>query len=115
MNKTSKILLILLVVVSVILSLFIYNSCNKKEVIIDDTDKIIETIDSLQIVDDNLQLQKDSIRERIDTVIKKIKENSDKHEKIANDIIINSPSDDYLFFSEYIRVNKERLDSMYNL
>lgn len=115
MNKGDKIALIF---IGLIALMCLYNGLtNKKPTsnLFYDQEYFQHKIDSLNNTINDLQLQKDSVQERIDTVVVKIKENSDKHEKIANDIVHNAPSDDYLFFSEYIRNNSTRLDSLYNL
>jgi peptidoglycan hydrolase CwlO-like protein len=74
----------------------------------------VEQIDSIESALDDLQVKKDSTNSQIEAIVIKIKENSDKYEKVSNTIINNTPTDDYLFFSNYINSNKSRLDSLYN-
>lgn len=105
----------LLLVIGIVALIWIYKACTSDNKIVFDPKEYIEKIDSLNKTIKVLESKKDSIQERVDTVVVKIKENSDKHEKMANIVVNNAPSDDYLFFSEYIRNNSTRLDSLYNL
>lgn len=111
----SNIIKTILIIIGIVVLFLCYKACTSNSKIVFDPKEYIEKIDSLNHTIDILQTKKDSVQERIDTVVIKIKENSDKHEKIANYIVNNTPSDDYLFFSEYIRDNSARLDSIYNL
>lgn len=111
----SNIIKTILIIIGIVALFFCYKACTTDSKIVFDPKEYIEKIDSLNKTIKVLESKKDSVQERVDTVVVKIKENSDKHEKMANTVVNNAPSDDYLFFSEYIRDNSERLDSLYNL
>lgn len=77
--------------------------------------KYTNKIDSLEVELNYWKLKKDSINNIIDTVNTNIYYIEKDYEKVRDNIINNSISDDYLFFTDYLRKNKERLDSINNL
>ena len=82
---------------------------------IPDTKEYIEKIDSLESEISILQSKKDSIDTVIDTVYVRIENNNKRYEENSNTVVNNSTSDNYLFFTDYIKRNKSRLDSIHNL
>ena len=82
---------------------------------IPDTKEYIEKIDSLESEISILQSKKDSIDIIMDTIYVRIENNNKRYEENSNIIINNSTNDNYLFFTDYIRRNKSRLDSIHNL
>ena len=79
-----------------------------------DTSKYINKIDSLELEISNLEVKKDSIDKEIDTVFVELKVIEKEYEEKYIDILNNNTSDDYIFFSDYIKRNRERLDSINN-
>lgn len=71
-----------------------------------------ERIDSLEL--STLRQTRDSVRSSIDTITIKISDNEKNYEEIRDIILSNSVNDDYVFFTEYLKQNKERLDSIDN-
>lgn len=89
--------------------------CIKKEKCnIINTNEYINKIDSLQTEINNISILKDSIDQKIDTVTITIEKIHIEYEKDYNNIINNNTSEDYMFFLNYIRNNKSRLDSINN-
>ena len=80
-----------------------------------DVSEYTEKIDSLQSEIDSISVLKDSVDQRIDTIIITIEKTHIKYEKDRNIILSNTTSEDYVFFLEYLRSNKARLDSINNL
>ena len=80
-----------------------------------DVSKYVEKIDSLQFQIDSISTLRDSVDQRIDTVTITIKKTHIRYEKDRNTILNNTTSEDYVFFLDYIRSNKARLDSINNL
>lgn len=74
----------------------------------------INKINSLQSEIDSITTLRDSIDRRIDTVTVTIEKTHIQYEKDYTTIINNTTSEDYVFFLEYIRSNKARLDSINN-
>ena len=68
-------------------------------------------VDSLETVVKTLEQKRDTIRERIDTTIIKIKENEKYYKEVVNNIVTNNTDDDYIFFINYLKSNRERYDS----
>ena len=68
---------------------------------------------------DSIYLIRDSIVKEIDTIYYQLEENNSKYEEDLNTIISNTVSEDYIFFRDYIKSNRSRLDSiqtnLYNL
>ena len=60
-------------------------------------------IDSLEQKVIYLQNKKDSIKDIIDSIDKEIKINSNNYEENLNNVISQSPTDDSVFISDYIR------------
>lgn len=73
-----------------------------------------EKIDSLGLELNALKQIRDSIRSSIDTITIEINNNKESYEETRDIILSNSVDDDYLFFTDYLRKNKERLDSINN-
>lgn len=99
---------IIVCVITVVLTSIIVNKCGHSITI--DTSKI----DSLQTIVDSLSNKKDSIDLRMDTVIVKIEKVKIKYEELTRTINTNSTDSNYKFFSEYIKKNSKRLDSISN-
>ena len=105
----------ILIVLGIIAAILLYRAYSTDSKIVLDPKELIDKVDSLNKKVNVLQEKKDSTKTRIDTLVVRIKENNIKHEKISNTIVSNTPTDDYLFFTEYINSNSSRLDSIYNL
>lgn len=102
MKKIGVILLILSLSINIILGLLVF----KKSPSIDSTQS---RVDSLEREISEAQVHKDSVGRKIDTIEiiqEKIKV---QYEKDRNTIINNNTSDDYLFFTNYLK----RYDSLY--
>lgn len=93
----------------VMLNIFIvYRACTREKT--EDVNEYITKIDSLEAELAKIENKKDSINKEIDTVYIKLKVVEKEYEEKYNDILFNSTSDDYLFFTEYV----ERYDSINN-
>lgn len=103
MNKNSIPVIIGLVLAAIALGI-VANKCNN-----DKTEVGIPTsVDSLQ--------NQVVIKEReIDTIYIQLKNLDTNYKKVIDSVIANDPSDDVLFFIEYIGSQRARLDSMYNV
>lgn len=101
-----------LVIVIILQGYFLFKPANNT---ISDSTEYIERIDSLESEIDSLINIREDIIERVDTIYVKLNNISSEHEKDVDIIVNNDVSEDYSFFLEYIRNNKSRLDSMYNL
>lgn len=101
-----------LAIVIILQGYFLFKS---EKTTISDSTEYIERIDSLELEIDSLSNIRDSIIERVDTIYVKLNNISSEHEKNVDIIVNNDVSEDYSFFLEYIRSNKSRLDSLYNL
>lgn len=83
----------------------ICNRCNNK------TEVEINTLPSV----DSLQ-ERIVVKEReIDTIYIQLKNLDTNYKKVIDSVIANDPSDDVLFFIEYIGSQRNRLDSTYNI
>lgn len=111
MQKGIKIILIISLILNVLLGYILINKTKKSEYNINEYNS---RIDSLESVLSSIDNKRDSVRIKIDSVYINLGNVKEEYEKISNDIITNNVSDDYLFFTEYLRKNKARLDSMYN-
>lgn len=111
MQKVWKIISIFSIIANIALCLIVFRP-NEAE---HSTKEYINKIDSLELVLLSIRNERDSVRDRIDTVYANLNETERDYEEIRNVIISNSTSDDYLFFTEYLRRNKARLDSINNL
>lgn len=72
----------------------------------------IEKIDSLGVKIDSIYVIKDSILERVNTVYVKLEDNKKHYEENFIRVINNDASEDYVFFCDYIKTNRARLDSI---
>lgn len=82
---------------------------------IPDVSEYVNKIDSLQSEIDSIITLRDSIDQRIDTITITIEKAHIRYEENRNTILNNTTSEDYVFFLEYIRNNRTRLDSINNL
>lgn len=80
-----------------------------------DVSEYVNKIDSLQSEIDSISTLRDSIDQRIDTITITIEKTHIQYEKDRTTILDNTTSEDYLFFLDYIRSNRARLDSINNL
>lgn len=107
MRKT--VIIIVLIITNLVSGYVIFKP--KKQI---QVQEYINKIDSLETELSSIKIKRDSIRERIDTIIVRIKQN----EKIYKDTIIsinnNSTNHDYVFFTEYLKWNSNRLNSINN-
>lgn len=111
MQKGIKIILVVSLILNIFLGYMLINKAKKSEYNINEYSS---RIDSLESVLSSINNKRDSVRTEIDSVYINLNSVKKEYEKISNDIITNNVSDDYLFFTEYLRKNKARLDSMYN-
>lgn len=111
MQKVWKITLIISIIANIVFGLIIFKP-NKNE---SSTREYIDKIDSLELVLSTIRDKRDSIRGEIDTIDVNLNEIEKDYEEIRDIVINNSTSDDYLFFTEYLKRNRERLDSINNL
>lgn len=95
---------VLIVVSILVLGYFTFKS--KK------VDSNIKKIDSLELEISAVKSKRDSIKGRIDTTIIKIKENEKYYKETVSTIINNTTDDDYIFFINYLKFNRERHDSI---
>ena len=112
MSKVIKNICGILLLIIAIVSLWYWL---EKDSPVTDVSKYIETIDSLQSQIDSISTLRDSIDQKIDTITITIKKNYIQYEKDRNTILNNTTNEDYVFFINYIRSNKTRLDSINNL
>lgn len=115
MSRLIKAILIVVVSLSVGFGIGYLTLPKPVHEIIPDTKEYVERIDSLESEISILQSKGDSIDTVINTVYVRIKDNNKRYEENSNIVINNSTSDNYLFFTEYIKRNKSRLDSIHNL
>lgn len=73
-----------------------------------------EKVDSIEVKIDSIKSKRDSIKVKIDTITIKIKDNEKQYKKDVNTIISNNSDEDYLFFINYLKWNRERHDSINN-
>ena len=73
-----------------------------------------ERIDSLESELSFIKSKRDSIAGRIDTTVIKIEQNEKSYKETISNIINNTTSDDYIFFINYLKWNRERFDSINN-
>lgn len=104
MQTTERIILIVSIIINIIV---IYIVCKPSKQISNNS-----KIDSLELVLDSIKVKRDSIREHIDTIIIKIKTNEKYYKETVNTIIRNDVNDDYVFFLNYLKWNRARLDSI---
>lgn len=109
MQKAWKIILAISLTTNLLLGYILYS---RQNTLSPNPDEFVERIDSLELELNVLREQKDSIRARIDTTFIEIASNNKEYEEARYTIINNSVIDDYIFFTEYLRGNRERLDSI---
>ena len=109
MQKGWKVILSISILINLFLTFILLSKPNTT-----DSKVYTKKIDSLESVIGNLNVRKDSIRERIDTIEVFLDKVIMSYEEDRNVIVNNSIIEDYLFFSEYLKRNKERFDSIYN-
>ena len=110
MYKILKIGLVLILLINLILVFIIFKA--KKQT---NLPNYSERIDSLELKLSNIKIKRDSIEKRIDTTIIKINHNEKIYKETISTIINNSTNDDYIFFINYLKQNRERHDSINNL
>lgn len=111
MQKAWKVILILSITANLVLVFILLSKPKVRE---SNSRVYIEKIDSLELELSLIQQARDSIRGSIDTTIVKIDNNNRDYEETRDIILSNSVNDDYVFFTEYLKWNKERLDSINN-
>lgn len=111
MQRIKEIILILSIITNVALGYILYSSSNKVE---SNSGEFIAKIDSLELELSNLEVKQDSVNKEIDTVFVKLTVIEKEYEEKYINILSNSTSDDYVFFTDYLERNKERLDSINN-
>lgn len=105
LGKVWKVIFIIIIMLDVFI---IYRACTREKT--EDVSEYITKIDSLEAELAKIENKKDSINKEIDTVYIKLKVVEKEYEEKYNDILFNSTSDDYLFFTEYVK----RYDSINN-
>lgn len=111
MQKVWKVILTFSVIANIAFSLKVCRPSEEEY----STREYINKIDSLELVLSTIGNKRDSIRGKIDTVYISLNETEKDYEEIRDIVINNSTSDDYLFFTKYLKRNQERLDSINNL
>lgn len=111
MSKTWKVILSVSLVINLVLGYLLYS---KSDPVSSNSDEFVSKIDSLEFELTTLQEHRNKIREEIDTVSTQLRNVNKEYEKTHSRIIVNSPSEDYSFFVEYLRRNAARLDSINN-
>lgn len=111
MSKTWKVILSVSIAINLVLGYLLYS---EPAPVNSDSEKFIEKIDSLESELNSIQERRDEVREEIDTVYIQLETIQKEYGETVDNIIANSPDDDYCFFVEYLRRNKARLDSISN-
>ena len=111
MQRIRKVILILSIITNVALGYILYSNSSKVE---SNSEEFISKIDSLELELSNLEVKRDSVNKEIDTVFVKLTAIEKEYEEKYINILSNSTSDDYVFFTDYLERNKERLDSINN-
>ena len=106
-----EIILILSIILNIIFGYILFSKKSNESNPEDFTIKI----DSLESELANIENKKDSVNKEIDTVFIKLKVVEKEYEEKYNNVLTNSTNDDYVFFTDYLNRNKERLDSINNL
>lgn len=109
MRKVEKVILIFFIFTSLALGYIIF----KPEKQVKTTD-YSERIDSFESKLSSIKSKRDSIAGRIDTTVIKIEQNEKNYKETISNIINNTTSDDYIFFINYLKWNRERFDSINN-
>ena len=107
MRKAEKVILIFFIFTSLALGYILFKP--EKQ-----TPDYSKRIDSLESELSSIKIKRDSIAERIDTTIIKIKQNEKSYKETISNIVNNTTSDDYIFFINYLKWNRERFDSINN-
>ena len=111
MQRIREVILILSIITNVALGYILYSNSSKVE---SNSEEFIAKIDSLELELSNLEVKRDSVNKEIDTVFVKLTAIEKEYEEKYINILSNSTSDDYVFFTDYLERNKERLDSINN-
>lgn len=111
MQRIREVILILSIITNVALGYILYSNNSKVE---SNSEEFIAKIDSLELELSNLEVKRDSVNKEIDTVFVKLTVIEKEYEEKYVNILSNSTSDDYVFFTNYLERNKERLDSINN-
>ena len=111
MQRIREVILILSLITNVALGYILYSNSSKVE---SNSEEFIAKIDSLELELSNLEVKRDSVNKEIDTVFVKLTAIEKEYEEKYINILSNSTSDDYVFFTDYLERNKERLDSINN-
>lgn len=111
MQRIKEVIFILSIVTNVALGYVLYSNSSKVE---SNSEEFIAKIDSLELELSNLEVKRDSVNKEIDTVFVKLTAIEKEYEEKYINILSNSTSDDYVFFTDYLERNKERLDSINN-
>ena len=110
MQKAIRITLIISIIANIVLG-YLLLSPNNTTI---DSSEYTNKIDSLESSLTIIKNYRDSLRDRIDTVYINLKENKLQYEEDLNIIINNSVTDDYIFFSDYLKNYFSRYDSINN-
>lgn len=113
MDSTSKKGLILFctcLIVGILVGHYIWPNKNTSK--LPNVDEYLNRINTLESIVDSLESRKVYIDHKIDTVEIIIEKINGQYKEDYNTIINNTPTEDYLFFVEYIKCNRERLDSI---
>lgn len=111
MQRIKEVIFILSIITNVALGYILYSNSSKVE---SNSEEFIAKIDSLELELSNLEVKRDSVNKEIDTVFIKLTAIEKEYEEKYINILSNSTSDDYVFFTDYLERNKERLDSINN-
>lgn len=105
--KYLNILIVILIIINILLCVFILNGSEKSE-------RTLDRIDTLEKQILTIESKKDSVKRRIDTTVIKIEQNEKHYKEVVRIINNNTPDSNYVFFLNYLRQNKTRLDSIRN-
>lgn len=111
MQRIKEVIFILSIITNVALGYILYSNSSKVE---SNSEEFIAKIDSLELELSNLEVKRGSVNKEIDTVFVKLTAIEKEYEEKYINILSNSTSDDYVFFTDYLERNKERLDSINN-
>lgn len=109
MWEAEKVILAIFIFISLALGYIVFKS--EKQV---QTPDYSERIDSLESELSSIKNKRDSIAGKIDTTVIKIEQNEKSYKETISNIINNTTSDDYIFFINYLKWNRERFDSINN-
>ena len=121
MQKAWKVVLILSITINLALGFILLSRPRSEEPDfsiyterIDSLELELFTLRQIELELSTLRQTRDSVRSSIDTITIKISDNEKNYEEIRDIILSNSVNDDYVFFTEYLKQNRERLDSIDN-